>query len=68
MHGGQLMYHQIQEAISRVTIPPTNAYHRWVGVFPRLEVLLIIKEYLEDKTFHLFYVDKQIDCLSSKKW
>ena len=50
MHGGQLMYHQFQEATSRVTIRPNNSYHRWVGVFSRLEVLLIVKGYLENNT------------------
>ena len=37
------MYHQIQEAMSRATIPPTSS-----GVLSRLEVLLSVKGYLED--------------------
>ena len=38
MHGGQLIYHQIQEATSRVPIPLDG-----LMVFPRWEVLLIVK-------------------------
>ena len=52
------MYQQIQEAMSRLPIPPNNSNHRWVGVFSRLEVLLDIKGYSEDKTYWLFDVDK----------
>ena len=37
--------------MSRVTIPPNSSYHRWVGVFSRLEVVLTVKGYVEDKTF-----------------
>ena len=51
------MYHQIQEAMNRATIPPTSSYHRLVGVFPRLEVLLTVKGYLENKAFCYFDVD-----------
>ena len=52
------MYHQIQEAMSRVTRPLNSFNHRWVGVFSRWEVLLSIKGYLEDKSYQLFKVDE----------
>ena len=50
MHGGKLMHRQIQEVVSRVTIPPNSSYHKWVDVFSKSEVLLTVKRYLEDKT------------------
>ena len=52
------MYQQIQEAMSRHPIPPNNTNHRWVEVFSRLEVLLDVKGYLDDKTYQLFEVDE----------
>ena len=58
MHGGQIMYQQIQEAMSRFPIPPNNSNHRWVGVFSRLEVLLAVKGYSDDKTYRSFEVDE----------
>ena len=58
MHGGHIMYQQIQEAMSRHPIPPNNINHRWVGVFSRLEVLLAVKGYSDDKTYRLFEVDE----------
>ena len=48
--------------MNRATIPPTSSYHRWVGIFTRLEVLLTVKGYLEDKTFRLFDVDNASQC------
>ena len=58
MHGGHIMYQQIQEAMSRQPIPPNNTNHRWIGVFSRLEVLLAVKGYSNDKTYRLFEVDE----------
>ena len=58
MHGGHIMYQQIQEAMSRHPIQPNNTNHRWVGVFSRLEVLLAVKGYSNDKTYQLFEVDE----------
>ena len=49
MHGDHIMYQQIQEAMSRHPIPPTNTNYRWVGVFSRLELLLVVKGYSNDK-------------------
>ena len=44
--------------MSRLPIPPNNANHRWVGVFSRLEVLLAVKGYSDDKTYRFFEVDE----------
>ena len=54
MHDGQIMYQQIQEARSRLPIPPNNSNHRWIGVFSRLEVLLVVKGNSDDKTNQIF--------------
>ena len=54
MHGRQIMYHRIQEVMSSITIPPNSSYHKWVGVFSRLEILLIVNGYFEDMTFYFF--------------
>ena len=58
MHGGQIMYQQIQDAMSRFPIPPNNSNHIWVGVYSRLEVLLVVKGYSDDKTYRSFEVDE----------
>ena len=39
------------------TIPPTSSHLRWIGVFSRLEVIMIIKGYFQDRTFWSFDVD-----------
>ena len=52
------MYQQIKEVMSRHPIPPNNTNHRWVGFFSRLEVLLVVKGYSDDKTYQLFEVDE----------
>ena len=58
MHGGHIMYQQIQEAMSRHPIPPNNTNHRWVEVFSRLGVLSAVKGYSDDKTYRLLEVDE----------
>ena len=57
MHGGHIMYQQIQEAMSRQPIPPNNTNHRWVGVFSRLEVLLVVKGYSDDNVEYKCIMD-----------
>ena len=58
MHGDQIMYQHIQEAMNRLPIPPNNTNHRWVGGFSSLEVLLVVKGYSDDKTYQLFEMDE----------
>ena len=44
--------------MSRLPIPPNNSNHKWVRVFSRLEVLLVVKGYSDDKTYRFFEVDE----------
>ena len=44
--------------MSRLPIPPNNFNHRWVGVFLRLKVLLVVNGYLDDKAYRFLELDE----------
>ena len=61
------MYEQIEDTMSRFPIPPNNSNHRWVGVYSRLEVLLVVKGYSDDKTYRSFEVDEANELTQSEE-
>ena len=54
--GGQIVYWQIYEDMDRATILSTSFHLRWIVVFPRLEVLFVLKDIFNIRPF-FFYVD-----------
>ena len=64
MHGGQIMYHQIQEAMSRVTIPPSSSDHRWARVFSRFEYSCLLRGIQRIRPTSFLRWMKQINCLN----
>ena len=65
MHGGQIMYHEIREAISRFTLPPSSN-HRWVWGFFKIRSTIVYLGVF--RGCDLFEVDKTINCRSQGKW